>query len=299
MDELKFIVDPESPPCDNLVVVAHKDHACAGWNSNVPKLTGYDSRNFERYKGDHFVDINYVDKTVIVSNGDEKLCRYYPNPYITIKTDVSGTTATCAAVVRIKGLNAAYHQMRYDMDPKLGSILPGTSQLVPSGFFRKASILNGRVRLALKLNPLFSNMIQVEKKLLNILQSHGFMPDTNADIIVMVVNDGEMDLFINFACSCHQHGISLSKILVFAASEEIVPFIEATGAMGIYHESFAFVHKDASEIYLDRTFVDMMWYKAFSVWLVLRVKYNVLFQVFNIYTIVCYTLIVYVYMYRM
>ena len=29
---------------------------------------------------------------------------------------------------------------------------------------------------------------------------------------------------------------------------------------------------------MDKTFVDMMWYKAFSVYLLLRLKINVLFQ---------------------
>jgi hypothetical protein len=33
-----------------------------------------------------------------------------------------------------------------------------------------------------------------------------------------------------------------------------------------------------SQAYLDAVFVDMMWYKAFSVWLILKLGYNVLFQ---------------------
>jgi hypothetical protein len=39
-----------------------------------------------------------------------------------------------------------------------------------------------------------------------------------SDVVVTVVNQGEMDLFLNFACSCRQHGISLSNFLVFAGS---------------------------------------------------------------------------------
>ena len=59
---------------------------------------------------------------------------------------------------------------------------------------------------------------------------------------------------------------------------EIVTLIEATGAMGLYHEGYAAVSKKASVDYLDRVFVDMMWYKAFSIYLVLRRGINVLFQ---------------------
>jgi hypothetical protein len=57
-----------------------------------------------------------------------------------------------------------------------------------------------------------------------------------------------------------------------------VTLIEATGAMGLYHIGYASVSKKASQDYLDRVFVDMMWYKAFSIYLVLRKGINVLFQ---------------------
>ena len=48
--------------------------------------------------------------------------------------------------------------------------------------------------------------------------------------------------------------------------------------MSIYDQSFAPVSRDASLFYLDGIFADMMWYKAFSVWLLLKNRYNVLFQ---------------------
>lgn len=46
--------------------------------------------------------------------------------------------------------------------------------------------------------------------------------------------------------------------------------VEATGAMALYHVGYASVSKKASTDYLDRVFVDMMWYKAFSVYFVLK-----------------------------
>ena len=60
------------------------------------------------------------------------------------------------------------------------------------------------------------------------------------DIVVMVVNEGELDLFVNFACSCRFHSISMSHILVFAGSEGMVRIVEATGAMGLYHTGKCF-----------------------------------------------------------
>ena len=34
-----------------------------------------------------------------------------------------------------------------------------------------------------------------------------------------VTNDGQMDLFMNFACSCRSHSIPLDNIVVFGASK--------------------------------------------------------------------------------
>lgn len=61
-------------------------------------------------------------------------------------------------------------------------------------------------------------------------------------------------------------------------NSEIVAIVEATGAMGFHHPNFATVDRRASGGYLDRIFVEMMWYKAFSLWLSLDRGYNVLFQ---------------------
>ena len=54
--------------------------------------------------------------------------------------------------------------------------------------------------------------------------------------------------------------------------------IESTGAMGIYHKGYSSVSKTASSDYLDKVFVDMMWYKAIALFLIIRLDINVLFQ---------------------
>jgi hypothetical protein len=84
---------------------------------------------------------------------------------------------------------------------------------------------------------------------------------------------------MNFACSCRFHGISLHNTVVFVANEEIVNIVENTGALALHDvKGFAGVNPAASHDYLDFTFVDMMWYKAFSLWMVVKRGYNVLFQ---------------------
>ena len=284
VEEMKYMkMEEELPFCEEegnnsnqqLVPMEHHDDTCPGWeDAHMPYLRGIDSKSFEKYKGDHFVDVRYVEKSTLISSTRDSKCSVIANPVLTVKS-----SQTCSAVVRVKGIKESFHLLRYDSDPQFGGILADTNHIMPIGFFRKASNLNGRLRIAMKMNPLFKQIHSVDDKLLDKLTSNGYQPNSNEDIIVMVVNDGELDMFMNFVCSCKAHGITLERVLVFCGSQEIVPLVEVTGAMGFYHTSFAAVNRAASEIYLDRTFVDMMWYKAFSVWLVLRLHYNVLFQV--------------------
>ena len=42
--------------------------------------------------------------------------------------------------------------------------------------------------------------------------------EAGSDLTVMVVNEGEIDLYLNFACSCHVHDISMNNVIVFAGS---------------------------------------------------------------------------------
>jgi hypothetical protein len=145
--------------------------------------------------------------------------------------------------------------------------------------FRKVPKERGHLRTVQKLGPFvrhFDGPNGINTQLKEMLEGRGFK--AGSDVVVMVINEGEIDLFLNFVCSCHLHNITTSNVLVFAGSKEIITMIESTGAMGIYHEGYSSVSKKASTDYLDRPFVDMMWYKAFSVYLVLQLKINVLFQ---------------------
>ena len=147
------------------------------------------------------------------------------------------------------------------------------------------------------MGPFLRNIVAIENHFKHVLQEWGKVPGD--DVVLMVMNEGEMDLLVNFACSCHTHNISMSHMMVVAASESILPMIRATGysslhnttclcslailvsliiflrvymwvfvcavsAVGVYHESFAFAPETASKEYLDHTFVDMMWYKVIT-----------------------------------
>lgn len=147
-----------------------------------------------------------------------------------------------------------------------------------TGFFRRVPKVNGRLRTKMKLGTLVLKYDEVQEYITNKFKSHGLLPGT--DIILMAINEGEIDLFLNFVCSLNKHNINhiLSKVVVFSGSESILPTIEATGAIALFHEGFATVSTKASTDYLDRVFVDMMWYKSFSLFLTLNYGFNVLFQ---------------------
>jgi hypothetical protein len=110
------------------------------------------------------------------------------------------------------------------------------------------------------MSQLLDNLDSIDSYVRGLLKQRGRHPGD--DVVVMVVNEGEIDLFYNFACSCRAHNISLESVLVFAGSNSVVKLIEGTGAQAAYHNSFAPVSRDASIGYLDRVFVDMMWYKV-------------------------------------
>ena len=64
-------------------------------------------------------------------------------------------------------------------------------------------------------------------------------------IVVMVVNAGEVDLYMNWVCSCQYNNISISNTLVLAGSADITATIEASGAIAIYDKSFPAVSRDS------------------------------------------------------
>jgi len=55
-----------------------------------------------------------------------------------------------------------------------------------------------------------------------------------------------------FSCFFQNFFVDLAFLLTFPCYSEIVALIEATGAMGLYHEGYAAVSKKASVDYLDR-----------------------------------------------
>jgi hypothetical protein len=230
------------------------------------------TKGFMKYKEDSLVKVPYPVWSILLQQQNSTRCDIVVNPHVSRKR-----LHLCLAVVTAKA-DSTYNLLRIESDPELDKTPEKNSAILNvTGFFNNVANENGRKKLGDKMQKLLPNLNSLEAYIIARLQDRNLV--SGSDIVVMVVNAGEMDLFANFACSCRAHNISMHNVMVFAGSDDVLPLIESFGAMGLHHaDSFADVSRNASYEYLDRIFIDMMWYKSFSVWLLLKLRYNVLFQ---------------------
>jgi hypothetical protein len=263
-----------------------------------PTLEKVDTVTFDKFRSDRLASMQYADDSIIIHQNEYENCDELQSHVV--------NDGSCFTVVRVMNRDPEYQQtsmyniIHYDADINDEGIdtrdktfkklkdntyrhFPNKHNeniKLPSGLFRKVPKRKGRLRIKEKLTTFLTFFNTQASGIVNPLRKK--LADNNIkagdDLIVMVVNEGEIDLYMNFACSCQLHDISLNKLLVFVGSPEIVHLIEATGAMGIYHDGYGSVSKSASQDYLDRVFVDMMWYKTFAIFLILNEGINILFQ---------------------
>lgn len=72
--------------------------------------------------------------------------------------------------------------------------------------------------------------------------------------IVMVANEGVMDLLLNFLCSAEEIHLDLRSVVVFVGDLQYVKLIESMGANAMYSPSLGSMPAHAAETYLDDTF---------------------------------------------
>ncbi len=200
-----------------------------------------DVYEFEKYREERLasmtVDImlkTYRDDlyTMYVYGKDEKIkdCVSIDQHYVFTQDKA------CFAVINLGNTNASYNIARIDQNIDIYGMSisnPDPSQIDkysnkfalnihnegrehPTGFFRKVPKDRGRERLKQKLGPLLTYFDEIQTQLSAKLDSNNIV--RGDDVVIMVVNEGEIDLFLNFACSCRLHDISLKKVLVFAGS---------------------------------------------------------------------------------
>ena len=96
--------------------------------------------------------------------------------------------------------------------------------------------------------------------------------------IIMVANEGVMDLVLNFMCSGDAAGIDLSSFVIFLGQDEYSDLVKSFGAKSFYHYALGLMPSKHSESYADRAFSRIMWLKVTSVYIALTAGFNVVFQ---------------------
>ena len=76
--------------------------------------------------------------------------------------------------------------------------------------------------------------------------------------IIMVANEGVMDLLLNFLCSAEAARIDLSTVVVFVGDPQYISLVENMGVKGIYSPALGSMPEHAARGYLDETFSRMV-----------------------------------------
>lgn len=123
-----------------------------------------------------------------------------------------------------------------------------------------------------------NNVDGIIKRFIDYVGSPYDINNHRKSIVIMVGNEGSMDLILNFVCSANASGADLSQFVVISGQEDLIPLIEGMGVKGFHDASLGNVPRAHSFTYADRAFALMMWMKVTSVYIALKAGYNVLFQ---------------------
>ncbi len=167
-----------------------------------------------------------------------------------------------------------------DVDPiphshRRGKI-SGMINMYQSDFIKGGALKTEKVLLPM----LFAHLDSVTTEFLQVTG-----PPTRADgskrsIMVMVLNEGVIDVFLNFVCSCKSAGITaiFDDLVVILGQQHLLPVIRQMGVKAFYSPHLGPIPKKAAQFYGDLTFSILMWFKVTSVYLAFKAGFHVLFQ---------------------
>jgi len=246
-----------------------------------------------KYRLDHLSELKLPAlDTLVLSNHRETTpisdglqgCASYINPLVSIKQ------SACFAVAFVNDKHA-YNLQRIHMDEDeqheeeqedaeaLKPQVKNIDSKMEYGFFNKVAKSSHRSTFNSVMLQFLQSHSAVRSYVANTLTQHAAHPGD--DVIAMVVNEGEIDLFMNYVCSLHVNNVTNPVYTaVFVTSASLVPIVQSIGPryIALYHKQFVKVGRDANEEYLDEQFGRIMWYKLFCNWLLLELGYNMLYQ---------------------
>jgi len=91
------------------------------------------------------------------------------------------------------------------------------------------------------LNTLLSHTKDLEKTAKPILHQAA---DKDKNIIAMALNQGDLDMLVNFVCSAKKHDMDISPIVVFGGDEVVVNVARALGLHAFTHKAFGNLPKE-------------------------------------------------------
>jgi hypothetical protein len=165
---------------------------------------------FEDYKKDELVHLKSAAKDLFELNFHDQPCTTY------VHSLTESKPFTCLAVVTTPSNPGSLNMLRFNKDNKKTGRVYNMLRPAPAGIFRNVANKKGRISQRSYTEPFLENIQEVESQILAMMARRGLAPGN--DVTLMVTNDGEIDLFLNYACSCRAHNISLNNAIVFTGS---------------------------------------------------------------------------------
>lgn len=102
------------------------------------------------------------------------------------------------------------------------------------------------------------------------------------EVVIMVLNEGVLDVFVNWVCSLKSSNPPqmhiLDELIVFVGQAALVPLLRTMGVKALHDDGLGRIPAKAADAYGDMTFAFLMWLKTTSVLIGTFAGYDVLFQ---------------------
>lgn len=102
------------------------------------------------------------------------------------------------------------------------------------------------------------------------------------EVVIMVLNEGVLDVFLNWVCSLKVSNPPqmhiLDQLVVFVGQANLVPLLGNMGIKALHDDGLGRIPAKAADSYGDMTFAFLMWLKTTSVLIGTFAGYDVLFQ---------------------
>lgn len=181
----------------------------------------------------------------------------------------------CLAVVESSSDVMPFHLFRYRRDqPVVNSKSDWQSTPYVKIWAKKLPGWDRTRAIDKMLTQFFSSLEEMSNDLKPVLERI----HTDNDILVMTINEGNLDLCLNFIASAIKNNVDISNLIVFGADSHTVTVLQQIGVASYSHEGLGSFPERAANRYGDLVFNKMMWLKIAPLYVVARLGYNILFQ---------------------